>query len=136
MKLRVIRIAAFLLVAGLVSYLAWMMELQPWDESRRGINALRMLQEGDFWNYRFLDQYDTFNTKPPLFTWMLAVTFKWFGVNLFTLRLISVGSLLALLVVFFNVLRGWAGESVAFFAVLVTIACNGLVGFHYAATSW
>jgi hypothetical protein len=39
-------------------------ELQPWDEARRGINALRMLQGGDYFNYHFLDQTDSFNTKP------------------------------------------------------------------------
>lgn len=126
MKLRAIKIISFLLIAFLAGFLAWMMELQPWDESRRGINALRMLQEGDFWSYRFLDQYDTFNTKPPFFTWMLALVFKWLGVTLFTLRLLSVGSFLALMLVFFNFLREWAGESIAFFAVLITVACNGL----------
>ena len=107
-------------------------ELQPWDEARRGINALRMLQGGDYFNYHFLDQTDSFNTKPPLFTWILAVSFKVFGVSLFALRLPSLIALLLFVVVVFSFVSKWKGRLVATYTVLILLLCNGIIGFHVA----
>lgn len=105
-------------------------ELQAWDEARRGINALRMLQEGDFFNYRFLDQTDSFNTKPPLFTWLLAGSFEVFGVSLFALRLPSLVALLFFVGVVYRFVAEWRGRLVATYTVLILLLCNGIVGFH------
>jgi 4-amino-4-deoxy-L-arabinose transferase-like glycosyltransferase len=107
-------------------------ELEAWDEARRGINALRMLQEGDFWNYRFLDIDDTFNTKPPLFTWLVALCFKWFGVSTLSLRLPSLIALLAYTFMVYRFVEQWKSWQVATLTALVLLLSQGIVGFHVA----
>ncbi len=107
-------------------------EVQTWDEARRGINAIRMLQTEDWWNYRFLDQTDSFNTKPPLFTWMLALSFKWFGVNIWSLRLPSLLAMLAYLSYLWTWIKGWKNSRLADTSLAILISVNGIIGFHVA----
>ncbi|MGB3798542.1 MAG: glycosyltransferase family 39 protein [Lewinella sp.] len=106
--------------------------VEAWDEARRGGNAFEMLQRGDYLNYYYLGQPDTFNTKPPLYLWAVAKSFDLFGVNKFALRLPSLLSLLALLLYF----RWWLAERFDPDTVLLTIgatvASNGLIGYHVA----
>jgi 4-amino-4-deoxy-L-arabinose transferase-like glycosyltransferase len=124
--------ALLLLATCLAGYGMNWGELSEWDEARRGINALRMLQDGDFWNYRFLDLGDGFNTKPPLFTWLLAGSFSIFGVDLFALRLVSLIGLLGFVSAVFIFLRELRGSQVATLTVLILLLCNGIVGSHMA----
>ncbi|WP_273444628.1 ArnT family glycosyltransferase [Neolewinella agarilytica] len=107
-------------------------EVHAWDEARRGINALRMLQTADWWNYRFLDQTDSFNTKPPLFTWVLALSFKWFGVNIWSLRLPSLLAMLAYLTYLWVWIRDWQNGQLANTVLGILISVNGIIGFHVA----
>ena len=47
--------------------------IQDWDESRHGINAIEMLQNGDWVNLHFKGQPDDWNIKPPLTIWAIAI---------------------------------------------------------------
>ncbi len=125
--LLLISIAFFLCVININSA-----EVQAWDEARRGINALRMLQTADWWSYRFLDQTDSFNTKPPLFTWVLALSFKSFGVSIWSLRLPSLLAMLAYLTYLRVWIRNWQNGQLANITLGILISVNGIIGFHVA----
>ncbi len=106
--------------------------IQAWDEARRGINALRILQENDWWNYRYLDDWDTFNTKPPLFSWLVALSFKLLGVSKFSLRLPSLIALSAFLVIVYRFMAVWKDRKTAILLVWILLLTKGIVGYHVA----
>jgi 4-amino-4-deoxy-L-arabinose transferase-like glycosyltransferase len=72
-----------------------------WDESIYAISAWEMLNSGEWIATTYRGEVDYYNAKPPLNTWLIALSFKSFGVNVFALRLISAScawlSVLALL---------------------------------------
>lgn len=59
---------------------------REWDESRRGINAVSMMNNGDYFHYYYLDQPDSFNTKPPLAVWLIILKKMYLGEKLPDLR--------------------------------------------------
>ena len=61
-------------------------DLSDWDESRNGINAFEMMHNGDYFNFYFADKPDTWNNKPPLFIWLVILSYKIFGLNALGLR--------------------------------------------------
>jgi len=63
--------------------------LQQWDESLYAITAWEMLTSGDWIGTTYLGNLDYYNTKPPLNVWLIAASFKLFGVNLIALRIPS-----------------------------------------------
>lgn len=63
--------------------------LNEWDEPRRGVNAMELLQNGDLVNMYYGGKPDTWHAKPPLMVWLIAISFKVFGYNEFALRLPS-----------------------------------------------
>lgn len=64
--------------------------LHDWDESRHAINALEMLNSGDWVTVTYNHEPDTANIKFPLGAWLIAINYKLFGVNEFSVRLWSV----------------------------------------------
>jgi len=70
--------------------LAYFVPIHEWDESRNGINAIEMLENGDWLNLHYAGKVDTWNAKPPLLIWCIALSFKLFGIGVFTLRLPSI----------------------------------------------
>lgn len=61
-----------------------------WDESLYATSAAEMVQSGNWTATTFLGEIDYYNTKPPLNVWLIAASFKAFGLNLWSLRLPSV----------------------------------------------
>jgi 4-amino-4-deoxy-L-arabinose transferase-like glycosyltransferase len=61
--------------------------LQQWDESLYAITAWEMLTSGDWIGTTYLGKLDYYNSKPPLNFWLIALSFKLFGVNLIALRI-------------------------------------------------
>lgn len=131
MKTKLAFLVAFLAL-GMGLFNVCVAPLETWDEARRGINALRMLQESDFWNYRYLDDWDTFNTKPPLFTWLVALSFKAVGVTKFALRLPSLLALIAYLLLVFRFITFWKNERLAWLVIWILLLTKGIVGYHVA----
>ena len=109
--------------------------VSEWDESMYAISAWEMGKTGHLVATTFLGALDYYNTKPPLNVWLIALSFKAFGMNLVSLRLVSVVS--AWLTV--AVLQGWArrafGPAVALFAGLVLATTFGFVYVHSGRTA-
>jgi 4-amino-4-deoxy-L-arabinose transferase-like glycosyltransferase len=99
------------------------------------ISAWEMGQTGQIVATTFLGALDYYNTKPPLNVWLIALSFKAFGVNIVALRLVSVIS--AWLTV--AVLQGWTRRAfepaVALFASVVLATSFGFVYVHSARTA-
>ncbi len=60
-----------------------------WDEARHGVNGYEMAKTGDWLVTTFRFQPDTWNAKPPLSAWLIALSFRLFGVSAFSMRLYS-----------------------------------------------
>src|SRR6476469_8466403 len=60
-----------------------------WDESLYATSAAEMVQSGNWLVTTFHGDVDYYNTKPPLNVWLIAASFKLFGINLWSLRLPS-----------------------------------------------
>ena len=99
------------------------------------ISAWEMGKTGHLVATTFLGALDYYNTKPPLNVWLIALSFKAFGTNIVSLRLVSAMS--AWLTV--AVLQGWArrafGPAVALFAGLVLATSFGFVYVHSGRTA-
>ena len=109
--------------------------VSEWDESMYTISAWEMGKTGQLVATTFLGELDYYNSKPPLNVWLIALSFKAFGINLVSLRLVSVVS--AWLTI--AVLQGWArrafGPSIALFAGLVLATTFGFVYAHSGRTA-
>lgn len=99
-----------------------------WDESLYAISAWEALRNHAWIGTTFLGQLDYYNTKPPLMLWLIAASFKLFGVSLWSLRLASV--VCAWLTVF--VMQRWTkrvfGPAVA---IATTVVLSTTFGFIY-----
>jgi len=80
----VVAIAAFNLAWRLGSEV-----VSEWDESLYAMSAWEMATSGQWIGTTFLGHLDYYNVKPPLNVWLIALTFKTFGVNLVSLRIVS-----------------------------------------------
>ena len=104
--------------------------VEAWDEARRGVNAWEMLARHDYLRYYYLGAPDTFNTKPPLFTWLVALGFHCFGVGVVALRLPSLLALAGFLLYY----RHWLARRTDAGTTLLTlgalVATPGIMGYH------
>ena len=69
--------------------------LHLWDESRRAVNAMEMVQNGNILVSHFEGLPDMYGTKPPLLLWLQALCMKLFGFNELAVRLPSALAALA-----------------------------------------
>ena len=101
-----------------------------WDESLYAGSAIEMLESGDWVGTTTQGALDYYNSKPPLHVWILALSFKVFGTNLLSLRLVAAAS--AWLTVF--VLLWWAhrtaGPTAALLSALVLSTSFGFLHVH------
>ena len=93
--------------------------IQQWDESLYATTAWEMLRSGDWIGTTFQGTLDYYNTKPPLNFWLIALSFKLFGVSLIALRLPSVVAAFATVALLVAWGRRHLGESTALFFGLV-----------------
>lgn len=63
--------------------------IQDWDEARHGVTAFEMIKSNNFLISTYDYKIDYYNFKPPFGMWMIALSYKVFGYNLFSLRLFS-----------------------------------------------
>jgi 4-amino-4-deoxy-L-arabinose transferase-like glycosyltransferase len=70
----------------LVFYRLGVMDIQPWDEARHGVNAYEMLHTNDFIRSTFQYSTDFYNLKPPLSYWLIALAYRLFGYTSFAMR--------------------------------------------------
>jgi 4-amino-4-deoxy-L-arabinose transferase-like glycosyltransferase len=131
-KIDIFSVFIFCLAVLLVFFRIDTYPVQEWDEARRGINAHLMNIHQDYFNYRYVDTFDSFNTKPPLFTWTVALSFKLFGCSNFALRLPSAIYFLAFLILTYNFLRLRVQAYTLYYCLLILIAVEGVLGLHVA----
>src|SRR5262245_41457372 len=63
--------------------------ITEWDESLYATSAAEMVQSGNWIATTFNQELDYYNSKPPLNVWLIALSFKMFGVSIVALRLPS-----------------------------------------------
>lgn len=73
--------------------------VDPWDESRHGVNAVEMLKEGNLIRSTYLYETDYYNLKPPLSMWAIMLSMTVFGKTVFAMRFPSALCYLILAVV-------------------------------------
>ena len=101
-----------------------------WDESLYAINAWEMLKSGHWITTTFGGALDYYNTKPPLNVWLIALSFKAFGVSLVSLRITSVVSAWLTVAVLQRWLRQTAGAGAAILASLILATCFPFLYTH------
>lgn len=84
---------AFILLAAWLAFLCFykldVKYVDPWDESRHGVNAYEMLKEGNLIKSTYLYETDYYNLKPPLSMWSIMLSMLIFGKSVFSMRLPS-----------------------------------------------
>lgn len=64
--------------------------LNDWDEARHAVNALEIINSGNWITTTYNHEPDLTNIKFPLGAWLIAINYKLFGINEFSVRLWSV----------------------------------------------
>ena len=76
----------FLWLAFLCFYKLDVKYVDPWDESRHGVNAYEMLKEGHLIESTYLYETDYYNLKPPLSMWSIMLSMAVLGKSIFAMR--------------------------------------------------
>ena len=105
-----------------------------WDEALYATSAAEMLTNGQWAATTFDGTLDYFNSKPPLNVWLIAASFKLFGINLWSLRLPSACAGLATVVLLMFWVRRAYGSTLALYAGLVLSTCFGFFYVHSSRT--
>lgn len=112
---------AFLLLTAWLAFLCFykldVKYVDPWDESRHGVNAYEMLREGNLIKSTYLYETDYYNLKPPLSMWTIMASMLIFGKTVFAMRFPSVLCYLVLAVSAAVFLRKRYGRMPALFCL-------------------
>jgi 4-amino-4-deoxy-L-arabinose transferase-like glycosyltransferase len=109
--------------------------VSEWDESMYAISAWEMGKTGNLATTTFLGALDYYNSKPPLNVWLIGLSFKAFGMNLVSLRLVSVISAWLTVAVLQDWTRRAFGAATALSAALVLATSFGFVYVHSGRTA-
>ncbi len=110
--------------------------IRMWDESRLVCNAAEMLDNHDFMVTHFEGQPDMWNSKPPLFIWIIAVFIKLFGYNELAVRLPSaISALITIGIIFYACQKLTNGKIFGLISGLVLATSGGYVVFHVTRTA-
>ena len=122
------------LVLVLATFMAfWKLGAHPvyeWDESRQGVNAFEMLNNGDYLNLYYGGEPDTWNAKPPLMVWLIAGSYALFGFNEFALRLPAALSIIAFFFFVFQLIKDARGPTYAGVTCLILMAGSAIFTRH------
>ena len=118
-----------------VTFLLHRQPVQEWDESLYATSAWEMLQSGNWIAHTFRGELDYYNTKPPLNFWLLALSFKAFGVSLISLRLASVAATLLTVAMVLWWVRRRFGDATALFGGLVLSSMFAFFYVHSGRTA-
>ena len=109
-------------------------DIHQWDEARTGINAVEMIQNGDWINLHFAGEPDKVRAKPPFVVWMVATNFQLFGYNRFSLRIHSALASIAILLLLYQIIVLYKSHLFAFAACITFIPTRAILGFHVGRT--
>ncbi|MFN3305903.1 MAG: ArnT family glycosyltransferase, partial [Candidatus Kapaibacteriota bacterium] len=86
-----ISFSAFILAIILLAFNIQRGEVQPWDEGLYAYRAREILNTNLWWDQTSASLGNLYSsTYPPLVPWIMALNMKFFGVNLFSIRLFSI----------------------------------------------
>jgi 4-amino-4-deoxy-L-arabinose transferase-like glycosyltransferase len=107
-----------------------------WDEARQAVSAYEMGRNHNYLVTYFDGYPDMWSTKPPLFIWLVTLSFELFGYTKVALRLPSalIGLSTALLI-FYYCKKHLQDIKIGFFAVLVLMTSWGYIGYHVTRTA-
>jgi 4-amino-4-deoxy-L-arabinose transferase-like glycosyltransferase len=109
--------------------------LRVWDEGRNAVNALEMYQNHNFLVTSFWGKPDMWNTKPPLLIWLINLSFGFFGVNEFAIRLPSaISGMLVVLLIYFEIKRITKSRVIGFLGSLILLSSMGFPDWHIGRT--
>lgn len=108
--------------------------IKEWDEALYGVNAFEMIHSGDYFNLLFQKQPAPWAPKPPLGIWMMALSYKIFGYNLFGLRFVSALTAVISLVYTFKIVTLYKSRTFALFVIATLVTVNGVIGIHIGRT--
>ncbi len=134
MQRKTLVLSAFAIIATLCFLKLGQHPISPWDEARRAINALELLQTCDFVNASFRGKPENWDFKPPLVMWSQALSFKAFGVNEFALRLPSALPMLLSFFVLYRTIILYRSPTFAALTCLMLASVKGLIGWHAGRT--
>ncbi len=109
-------------------------DLNEWDESEYGQNALEMIRTGDYVHYYYAGKPDTWNAKPPLSVWLIVIAYKLFGYNAFALRFFSAIASILFFIFAYKLVRLYATEKFTLYSCLILLSCKAIIGFHVGRT--
>jgi len=106
-----------------------------WDESFYAVSAFEMATDGHWFVKYFDNEVDTHNLKPPLMTWIQALSFKTFGFNELSLRIPSaLSGLLCAIILMGFLLKTVKRPEWGFLAALVLATSEGFIMDHVCRT--
>lgn len=108
--------------------------IEQWDEAHTGINAIEMLQTGDYINLYFGGEPDRIRAKPPFVIWMVSTNFALFGYNAFSLRLHSAIAGVFIFFFLFKIVNLYRSPLFAFGVCLMLFSVRAIIGFHVTRT--
>lgn len=133
-------LGVILMIVGVAVYFPIFLHLDygglyRWDESNNAIHAYEMAHNGIYLRRFFLGEPETWETKPPLLTWLQVFCMKFLGYNELSVRLPSALATLftvVLLVRFYlkDLKNLWGG----IFSSLVLLTSAGYVRGHVTRT--
>jgi 4-amino-4-deoxy-L-arabinose transferase-like glycosyltransferase len=104
--------------------------LAEWDEARYGVNAVEMMQSGNYGAYTYNHKPDLWSAKPGLSIWLITASYRVFGFNEWGLRIPSAAAGLFALVFLFLLLRQFVSSNAAWLGVFMASTCKALFGYH------
>ncbi len=120
-------VALVLLLTAYLSHLGYLPVDPRTDENRRALVTLEMMHRGDY-IVPTLNGVDYLN-KPPLYNWIIAVSYKVFGVNAFALRFPVILFLFLFGTIIYAFLKKQVSQKFAILAALFFIT-NGRILFY------
>ena len=123
-------LAVLLLAALNVAFRIGNETVQLWDEALYALSALDVLSSGDWVHTTIFGVTDYYNAKPPLNIWLIALSFKAFGVSVTTLRLPSIIAAWSTIALLLWWLRRTVDAATGTLAALVLTTCYGFLYVH------
>jgi 4-amino-4-deoxy-L-arabinose transferase-like glycosyltransferase len=108
--------------------------VKDWDEALYGISAFEMTENGNYIVNTYLNKPDYWNLKPPLGLWLIALSFKTFGISIFSLRFPS--AFAALLTIFLAMIfaKTVFNKQVSLLSGLVLATSKPFIDLHSGRT--
>ena len=133
-RYKVLALAALALTTFNLTFRLDRETVHVWDESLYATSALEMIESGEWVVTTFQGAVDYYNSKPPLNVWLIALSFKTFGVSIASLRAPSALSAWLTVVAVLLWCRAVLGDRVGWLAALILGTTYGFLYIHAGRT--